>query len=197
MCVCVCVCVWGVWQLWNAHVLPARVAGSHLDVRQSSYKKLGDFLKAKVKQGLLDTQVDKKTKEAKLVRVNRSHPAYREYVPSHSTAAAAEAAAAGEEKAKEQVQVVSVFKASHDQLPLFEAMGGSKGNLYTLQEVCVCVCVWPVTSYAPGESSWTQRRSFRALRRGGDAAAGRWRRCCRATVRRRRWRERRRRRRRR
>jgi hypothetical protein len=139
-------------QLWNAHVLPARTAGSHLDVRQSSYKKLGDFLKAKVKEGLLDTQVDKKTKEAKLVRVNRSHPAYCQYVPSHSTAAAAEAAAAGEEKAKEQLEVISVFKPSHDQLPLFEAMGGTKGNLYTLQEVCLCVCVCGTCGLDPNQS---------------------------------------------
>jgi hypothetical protein len=137
-------------QLWNAHVLPARAAGTNLEVKLSTFKKLGDWLKAKEKQGLIETlvrccrvdtggtpmhcgaarlawerwregacapplpphatcwlaspQVDKKTKEAKLVKVNRADPLYRAFVPTESTAAAESAAQEEEDKTKDQVR---------------------------------------------------------------------------------------------
>lgn len=60
--------------LLPAHLLPCRPAGSHVDVKRSSYKKLTRFLQAKAAQGLVTLKEDKQG-EISIASVNRRHPA--------------------------------------------------------------------------------------------------------------------------
>jgi translation initiation factor 2D len=60
--------------LLTTHLLPSRPAGTHVDLKQSSYKKLSKFLQAKAADGLLTLREDKRTGDLLITGVNRRHP---------------------------------------------------------------------------------------------------------------------------
>ncbi|GIM15473.1 hypothetical protein Vretimale_18249 [Volvox reticuliferus] len=65
--------------LWNQHVLPARPAGTTLDVKKSKHKKMSKFLQSYGKQGLLTCKEDKHSGDVIVTSVNRNSPLYTEY----------------------------------------------------------------------------------------------------------------------
>jgi len=60
--------------LLTTHLLPSRPAGTHVDLKQSSYKKLSKFLQAKAADGLLTLREEKRTGDLLITGVNRRHP---------------------------------------------------------------------------------------------------------------------------
>eukprot|EP00741_Cyanophora_paradoxa_P023571 tig00021590_g22768.t1 len=75
--------------LYSKHVLACRPAGTTIDVKKSSYKKLGKFLDAMEKRKLLKTKDQRGT--TNVVSVNKQHPDVAAYVPRHKPADEAEA----------------------------------------------------------------------------------------------------------
>jgi translation initiation factor 2D len=69
--------------LWNAHLLPCRPAGSHLDLKHSGHKKLAKFLQAYGQAGakLMQLREDKHSNETIITRIDRRHPLLMSFTP--------------------------------------------------------------------------------------------------------------------
>ena len=84
---------------WSLHVVPSRPAGSTLDVKAGTHRKMSKLIQAKAALGWFTAKEDKRTKEMMLTSVSRAHPdlvAHR----SHDTAAAAAKIAETEEASR-------------------------------------------------------------------------------------------------
>ena len=66
--------------LYSLHMLPNRPKGSKLDLKNSSYKKLGKFLQSKAKEGLI-TCKSAGNGELQITKVNTDHQLYIEFEP--------------------------------------------------------------------------------------------------------------------
>ena len=114
--------------LWAQHVLPSRPAGSTLDVKRSSHRKLSAFVAAKAAEGWLNARNDKRTGEPQITAVNRRHPAVLAHAPH---AAAADAAASSSDAAAESapnappppLHIEQLVVPSSATRPIFAAVG--------------------------------------------------------------------------
>ncbi|GLC72504.1 hypothetical protein PLESTF_001258200 [Pleodorina starrii] len=147
--------------LWNQHMLPARPAGSTLDVKKSKHKKMSKFLQAYGKQGLLTVKEDKHSGDMIVTSVNRTATIYTEYRPYKASAtAAAEASpsagaggnsalaggaapsslpaagtgAAGPSVASDELRIEEVYKPGKELRPVFEELGLNSEALYSAAE---------------------------------------------------------------
>ncbi len=61
-------------EFYSNHVLPCKREGVYIDVKNTSYKKLGKFLQAMAKLGIIDFKEVKKGAAPQITRVNKTHP---------------------------------------------------------------------------------------------------------------------------
>jgi translation initiation factor 1 (eIF-1/SUI1) len=118
---------------WAAHMRPLRPAGSSLEFRGSSWKKLGAFLKHMASQGCCELDEPKSAKsgsEPMLRQIVRGSAGYQEHVPMENTAEAAEAAARAADHGigAPPVSVTRCFRPSEAQRGIFEAAGCSTAD---------------------------------------------------------------------
>ncbi|OMO51553.1 Translation initiation factor SUI1 [Corchorus capsularis] len=123
--------------LWSNHVLPCRPSGITLDIKKSSHKKLSKWLQAKSSTGLIMVKEDKYKKEAMLISVNRGHPDYLLFKPEKRPVEKVDQAgeqAATEQRSKQLLEVVEVYKSSVHVNPIFASVGADTGKLYSASE---------------------------------------------------------------
>ena len=123
-------------------VVPARPPGTTLDVKATSYKKLGGFLKAMAKQKLI--KIKDQRGVILLAEVDRSHELLRSFQPSRQSAADAATAAArdnGNGAATSAIRVREWLKPRAAQQALFqqapdpERTAEAPAGMYTAEEV--------------------------------------------------------------
>ncbi|KAK7470327.1 hypothetical protein VKT23_001758 [Stygiomarasmius scandens] len=115
-----------------------------ITIKSSSHKSLSTFLKAAEKGGLLTTKAPPKG-ELVITSVNGSHPdvqGHKTFVTVRDVEQKAAKKAMREDREKErqaaanvEVEVKELWKPHLSSVDLFQAMGGSTSNLYSLQEV--------------------------------------------------------------
>eukprot|EP00898_Chlorokybus_atmophyticus_P001535 jgi/Chlat1/2382/Chrsp17S02649 len=124
---------------WSNYILLARPAGTHVDIKKSSFKKVSKFIQKYEKEGLLAAKEDRKTKEMVVTGVNRKHELFTSFVPDRTetvaSQAAAAAAAASESTQSAKLEVHEVYKASPATQPVLEAVGADTSGFYTEKEV--------------------------------------------------------------
>jgi translation initiation factor 2D len=112
---------------YSQHMRPCRPAGSSLEVKASSWKKLQPFMQALSLEGLCELRASKgasKGAEPALASICRRHADYTAHLPwddscGEAGATKAAAAAAG----PPPVTVALLYRPSHKQEPLFKAAG--------------------------------------------------------------------------
>ncbi|KAI8998182.1 hypothetical protein BC832DRAFT_535091 [Gaertneriomyces semiglobifer] len=126
--------------LFSNYITPCRPRGTALDVRHSSYKKVGKFLKAMEKRGWL--KLKDRNGELTLVSVNFSHPQIVGFVPpkkvagdekpkaEHTDNSTGPSASNKGEKKGDVVSVTDLYRAKEKQLRLVQEMGGGKDSLF-------------------------------------------------------------------
>ncbi|EFJ36653.1 hypothetical protein SELMODRAFT_77083 [Selaginella moellendorffii] len=123
--------------LWSGHILPARPAGSTVDIKKSSHKKLSKWLQTKSASGLVVAKESKPRKEIMLCSVNRSHALYQEFKPEKKVATS-EHTTPDSKSANESVQspfeAVEVWKPTHHVAPILNAVGADASKFYTAAE---------------------------------------------------------------
>ncbi|KAJ3185185.1 Eukaryotic translation initiation factor 2D [Geranomyces variabilis] len=126
--------------LYNTYILPSRPGGTSLDIKLSSYKKVGKFLKAMEKRGLL--KLKERGGETLLISVNRSHQQIVDFHAPKKVAGDQKPQPAGlvgaespAQPAQTALTIVKLYKATSKELPLFQAIGRSKDSYYTPGEV--------------------------------------------------------------
>lgn len=123
--------------LWSNHILPNRPPGSTLDVKKSSHKKLSKWLQVAASSGLVTAKEDKHRKEMILTGVNRRHPEYLSFVPEKIIPPAETtpvAAASTDNQDETAIEVVEVYKVTHQVSPIFDAVGADAGSYYSATE---------------------------------------------------------------
>jgi translation initiation factor 2D len=111
--------------LWAAHVLPARPAGAHVDIKRSSYKKVARLFATKAADGLLTLKEDKHSGEAVVTAVNRRHAALVAHAPHEAAAEGGDAAEAGPPQAgapPAPLHIEELVLPSHATRPIFDAV---------------------------------------------------------------------------
>ena len=115
--------------LYSGHMRKVRKAGTDLDVKKSTHKKLVTFLKALSTKGIVDIKEEKKSGDIKVVIITSSR-ILRAYEPyGGSETAEAEAVAeetAGEVSAKATLSVAVVYGVTTDTRLLFAAVGAKE-----------------------------------------------------------------------
>ncbi|TPX61445.1 hypothetical protein PhCBS80983_g01088 [Powellomyces hirtus] len=139
--------------LYSSYILPSRPLGTHLDIKHSSYKKVGKFLKAMEKRGLM--KLKERGGETILMSVNRQHPQILDFAappkvagdgsPTKDVSAstngtdgathASRNAPNGKTPGGAVMSIIKLYKASAKQERLFEEIGRSKDTLYTAADV--------------------------------------------------------------
>ncbi|KAJ3150086.1 Eukaryotic translation initiation factor 2D [Geranomyces michiganensis] len=132
--------------LYSTYILPSRPRGTSLDIKHSSYKKVGKFLKAMEKRGLL--KLKERGGETLLISVNRSHPQIVAFdapkkvagdeKPRPAGLVGADTPAAGGADPTVPVEgltVVELYKPTSKELPFFQAIGRTKEEYFTPVEV--------------------------------------------------------------
>ncbi|KAI8818919.1 uncharacterized protein EV422DRAFT_535905 [Fimicolochytrium jonesii] len=142
--------------LYANHIMPSRPRGTHLDIKQSSYKKVGKFLKAMEKRGLI--KLKERGGETLLVGVNGVHPLLKEFEAPRKIArdekkkdsqttstgtGPAPGSSNGTNPAPPSInQIISItefFKPSQKELRFFEEVGGSKNDVYSAADIRTAV----------------------------------------------------------
>jgi len=106
-------------EFFAQHMLLCRPVGSTLDIKKSSYKKIGKFLQAMATDRRI-RMLDEKG-NLSLQAINRSHPAYKEFrtgVATERDTARAEAAVIAEESATQSCSVREAYRFSAALRPL-------------------------------------------------------------------------------
>ncbi|KAJ3005789.1 Eukaryotic translation initiation factor 2D [Thoreauomyces humboldtii] len=142
-------------ELYSAYILPSRPRGTLLDIKYSSFKKLGKFLKAMEKRGLI--KLKERGGETLLVSVNRQHPHIVEFdapkklagdeklqkeglaglvgAPAETGGNAVGTQGSGAAKLTGPVSVIELYKPLQKELPLFQHVEHSKNSFYTLADL--------------------------------------------------------------
>ncbi|KNC96131.1 uncharacterized protein SPPG_08518 [Spizellomyces punctatus DAOM BR117] len=140
--------------LYSNYIVPCRPRGTLIDIKQSSYKKVGKFLKAMEKRGLI--KLKERGGETMLMSVNRQHPQIIEFVAPRKVAGDEKPAKPegpadgsrsptdssktnGKSGAGETISAVELYKASAKECRLFEEIGASKDALFTEADLRVAV----------------------------------------------------------
>lgn len=121
---------------YKVYMLPSVPKGHSLDVKKSSYKKLGKFLQEMQTSGLIQVQELSKGVES-IVGVHFQHPELRSFVidKDDETAGQTEVLSKESEKSYEMPQIEEVFLITAATLPLFKLYNHSKGVALTASEV--------------------------------------------------------------
>lgn len=124
--------------LWSNHVLTCRPAGTTLDIKRSSHKKLSKWLQLKSLSGLISAKEDKHKREIVLLSVNRAHPDYKSFKPdklvpkvvnqTHDTSAV------DANQTRAQFSVEEIYKSSTHVSPIFSSVGADTGKFYNASE---------------------------------------------------------------
>ncbi|KAJ2769721.1 hypothetical protein IWQ56_002438 [Coemansia nantahalensis] len=130
--------------LYSGYMVPNAPAGASIDIKRSSYKKLGKFLKAAEKHGLL--QLKDIRGESHIKSLNWAHKDLVDYKPyrvrriAKSAAAgggggAAEAAAETGASGGDTISIAELLKPPQALAPLFDAVGvAPPSGYYTRQQ---------------------------------------------------------------
>lgn len=123
--------------LWSGHILPCRPAGTVLDIKKSSHKKLSKWLASKASSGLIAAKEDKHRKEVVLQSINRAHPEYQAFRPAAKSVAAetpSPASAGTEGPGQVQLEVFEVWRPTPHVNKIFEAVGADTNKYFTASE---------------------------------------------------------------
>lgn len=91
--------------LWNNHILLCRTPGTILDIKNSSYKKLGKFFAHMDKLGIITyKEATKKSSTPSITHINRKNPTLSEWEPTISAPMAKEVE---EKETKEEKQTIT------------------------------------------------------------------------------------------
>ncbi|TPX63855.1 hypothetical protein SpCBS45565_g06320 [Spizellomyces sp. 'palustris'] len=140
--------------LYSNYIVPCRPRGTLIDIKQSSYKKVGKFLKAMEKRGLI--KLKERGGETMLMSVNRQHPQIIEFTAPRKVAGDEKPAKPegpadglrsptdssktnGKSGTAEVISAVELYKASAKECRLFEEIGASKDALFTAADLRVAV----------------------------------------------------------
>eukprot|EP01023_Acetabularia_acetabulum_P045671 TRINITY_DN4640_c0_g1_i3.p1 TRINITY_DN4640_c0_g1~~TRINITY_DN4640_c0_g1_i3.p1 ORF type:complete len:602 (+),score=116.35 TRINITY_DN4640_c0_g1_i3:61-1866(+) len=130
--------------LWG-HILTVQPPGSRLDIKKTSFKKLGKFLQAQVKIGLITSKEDKHTHENYLLSINRAHELYDNFRPYKmpkkedlSSSSSQQQNGGNQDSSKinntDKLSIEELLKPSKELSPIFKAMEKSVDELYTQKE---------------------------------------------------------------
>ncbi|KAJ3110777.1 Eukaryotic translation initiation factor 2D [Phlyctochytrium bullatum] len=136
--------------LWESHILPSRPAGTTLDVKASSHKKLGKFLKVMEKKGYI--KLKERGGDTLLMSVNKKHPDITSFEPPRVTAAtgasrgsgmvgvpssvaAASGSTSGSGTSGATLSVVELYRASAAVAKIWQEVGLSKDMYCTRADV--------------------------------------------------------------
>jgi len=61
-------------EFFSKHMNPCRKEGINLDLKNTTYQKMGKFLQAMTKQGIIEFKESKKGANPQIIKVNRHHP---------------------------------------------------------------------------------------------------------------------------
>ncbi|KAK8948579.1 hypothetical protein KSP39_PZI006117 [Platanthera zijinensis] len=124
--------------LWSNHVLTCRPAGTTLDIKRSSYKKLSKWLQLKSSSGLISAKEDKHTKEIVLLSVNRAHPDYKSFKPDKLVPKVVnqthDSSAVDAHQTRSQLTIEEIYKSSTHVNPIFTSVGADTGKYYNASE---------------------------------------------------------------
>eukprot|EP01024_Parvocaulis_polyphysoides_P026900 TRINITY_DN2446_c0_g3_i3.p1 TRINITY_DN2446_c0_g3~~TRINITY_DN2446_c0_g3_i3.p1 ORF type:complete len:304 (+),score=50.91 TRINITY_DN2446_c0_g3_i3:47-958(+) len=129
--------------LWG-HILSVQPIGSSLDIKKTSYKKLGKFLQAQSKVGLITSREDKHTHENYLLSVNRVHELYENFRPykvpksdpsnSNSNPNQPQSSNNTTSNHSQKLIIEELLKPSKELSPIFKCMNQSVDDLYSQKE---------------------------------------------------------------
>ncbi|KAJ3046290.1 Eukaryotic translation initiation factor 2D [Rhizophlyctis rosea] len=126
--------------LYSSHILPA---GNDIDVKKSTYKKVGKFLKAMEKKGMI--KLKERGGDVLLMSVNQQHPMIQNHEDRHrpkekkkpkeqsNGSASAPGGASG--SATETLSVTELYKGTSAVNRVFNEIGLSDSAYYTVSEV--------------------------------------------------------------
>lgn len=138
--------------LWNQYMLPSRPAGSVLDIKKSSHKKMSKFLQSYGKCKLLHLKEDKHSGDTIVTGINRTHKDYTSFRPyalvktaglgsgseaaASSSSAAAHTPVSGTASSTEPAELVidELYKPGKEMKAVFEALGLKMDALYSGKE---------------------------------------------------------------
>ena len=170
---------------YTGHMRPKRPAGSSLDVKASSWKKLLPFLRTMESEGLCTLAPPPKGggTEPHLKAICRSAEAFAHFTPWTETAEVAEARAAGANTSGSggggRLRVARVYRPSEAMRPLFTANGATDGRRFydeaetlALLEAHVRRVSLAMGGDADGGKNWTLDPVLcDALFKGGDGSS--------------------------
>ncbi|XP_059490719.1 eukaryotic translation initiation factor 2D isoform X2 [Neocloeon triangulifer] len=116
---------------FRVHMIPACPSRYTLDVKKSSYKKLGAFLKAMTQEGLVTIKEQVKGVES-IVEVNLEHEALKKF---HLREDDFEEPKVEEKKEKESPHIQELYKITANVAPIFKNCNCKKGDMLTAQTV--------------------------------------------------------------
>jgi len=61
-------------EFYSNHLLPCKKEGIFIDLKNTSYKKMGKFLQSMTKLGFIEFKESKKGAGPQIIKVNRQHP---------------------------------------------------------------------------------------------------------------------------
>eukprot|EP00871_Galdieria_phlegrea_P000533 jgi/Galph1/1480/GphlegSOOS_G160.1 len=123
-------------KLFNDFVLPCRPVGTVIDLKKSSYKKLGAFMKSLSKRRLCRLKEGKG--QIQVLTINRNHELYQSFEPLMQDTVAQQQAALKTENdgsmTKKQPQVQELWKPHQHMKPLFAFLMEEENKLYSREE---------------------------------------------------------------
>lgn len=126
-------------EFYSNHVLPCKREGVYIDIKGTTYKKLGKFLQSMAKLGIVDFKEVKKGGTPQITKVHKTHAKLATFEPVVQKAAKKEVKEqeVAEEDKWPKVEIKELFKVRPQLFQLFpdDAYINDKEKLFTIQEV--------------------------------------------------------------
>jgi len=126
-------------EFYTNNLLPCKRDGVYIDIKNTSYKKLGKFLQAMSKLGIIDFKEVKKGATPQITRVNKKHAKLVNFEPVVSEPAKKEEKVieVADEDRWPKVEIKDYFKVKPQLFQLFpdDAYINEKEKLFSVQEV--------------------------------------------------------------
>lgn len=126
--------------LYSKHMVPCKREGISIDLKNSSYQKMGKFLQSMAKLGIIEFKESKKGAAPQITKVNRTHSKLADFEPVVSKSSKKdnkEDEQGDDDDRWPKVDIIEVFKVKEQILKFFpeDTDKEDKDKLYTREEV--------------------------------------------------------------
>jgi len=124
-------------EFFSKHMNPCRREGINLDLKNTTYQKMGKFLQAMTKQGIIDFKESKKGANPQIIKVNRHHPRVADFEPVVSKSSKKDNKDEEEDEEEERYPKVDIQELCKikSQIATFFPEDADQEKLYTQEEV--------------------------------------------------------------